>query len=109
MSNDSERTPLLDGNPWLQSRDGTPAQSQADLGATLVDGSAPPSAKDEEGNVPEQLIAQSAVGERLPYSNYTTIDWLHDLVRELEFCSLTGQWRGAAPVGLATLHRSAVD
>lgn len=25
-------------------------------------------------------IASTAVGERLPYANYTTIDWLHDLV-----------------------------
>ena len=29
----------------------------------------------------EQLLAETSVGERLPYNNYTTIDWLHDLVR----------------------------
>jgi chloride channel 3/4/5 len=28
----------------------------------------------------EGALAATAVGERLPYSNYTTIDWLHDLV-----------------------------
>lgn len=28
----------------------------------------------------EQLLSDSAVGERLPYNDYTTIDWLHDLV-----------------------------
>lgn len=28
----------------------------------------------------EQLIGGSTVGERLPYNDYTTIDWLHDLV-----------------------------
>lgn len=28
----------------------------------------------------EQAMAGSTVGERLPYNNYTTIDWLHDLV-----------------------------
>ena len=28
----------------------------------------------------EQLLRETAVGERLPYNDYTTIDWLHDLV-----------------------------
>lgn len=28
----------------------------------------------------EQVLAETAVGERLPYNDYTTIDWLHDLV-----------------------------
>ena len=26
----------------------------------------------------EQLLGHTAVGERLPYNDYTTIDWLHD-------------------------------
>ncbi|KAK8250876.1 chloride channel [Phyllosticta capitalensis] len=30
----------------------------------------------------QQLMPSSAVGERLPYNDYTTIDWLHDLVKE---------------------------
>ncbi|GME66260.1 H(+)/Cl(-) exchange transporter 5 [Neofusicoccum parvum] len=30
----------------------------------------------------QQLMATSAVGERLPYNDYTTIDWLHDLVKD---------------------------
>lgn len=30
----------------------------------------------------EQELAGTAVGERLPYNDYTTIDWLHDLVRQ---------------------------
>ena len=29
----------------------------------------------------EQALAATPVGERLPYNDYTTIDWLHDLVR----------------------------
>jgi chloride channel 3/4/5 len=29
----------------------------------------------------EQELAGTAVGERLPYNDYTTIDLLHDLVR----------------------------
>lgn len=31
----------------------------------------------------EQALASTPVGERLPYNDYTTIDWLHDLVRPL--------------------------
>jgi hypothetical protein len=31
----------------------------------------------------EAALAGSTVGERLPYNDYTTIDWLHDLVQEL--------------------------
>ncbi|KAE8453773.1 hypothetical protein EG329_009285 [Mollisiaceae sp. DMI_Dod_QoI] len=30
----------------------------------------------------EQELAGTAVGERLPYNDYTTIDWLHDLVKD---------------------------
>ena len=32
----------------------------------------------------EQALSETPVGERLPYNDYTTIDWLHDLVRTLE-------------------------
>jgi chloride channel 3/4/5 len=28
----------------------------------------------------EQAMGGTAIGERLPYNDYTTIDWLHDLV-----------------------------
>ena len=28
----------------------------------------------------EQALGSNPVGERLPYNDYTTIDWLHDLV-----------------------------
>ncbi|KAF4637449.1 hypothetical protein G7Y89_g655 [Cudoniella acicularis] len=30
----------------------------------------------------EQALGGSAVGERLPYNDYTTIDWLHDLIKD---------------------------
>ncbi|KAK0509760.1 hypothetical protein JMJ35_008154 [Cladonia borealis] len=30
----------------------------------------------------EQALHNSVVGERLPYNDYTTIDWLHDLVKD---------------------------
>ena len=29
----------------------------------------------------EQALSAAPIGERLPYNDYTTIDWLHDLVR----------------------------
>lgn len=35
----------------------------------------------------EQLLRDTAVGERLPYNDYTTIDWLHDLVRRNDSCT----------------------
>ena len=28
----------------------------------------------------ERALGDTAIGERLPYNDYTTIDWLHDLV-----------------------------
>lgn len=31
----------------------------------------------------EQALSATPVGERLPYNDYTTIDWLHDLVQSL--------------------------
>nr|OQO22701.1 hypothetical protein B0A51_10811 [Rachicladosporium sp. CCFEE 5018] len=30
----------------------------------------------------EQKLSETAIGERLPYNDYTTIDWLHDLVKD---------------------------
>jgi chloride channel 3/4/5 len=30
----------------------------------------------------EQKLVESSIGERLPYNDYTTIDWLHDLVKD---------------------------
>lgn len=29
----------------------------------------------------------SSLGERLPYNDYTSIDWMHDLVRGQTVCS----------------------
>ena len=36
--------------------------------------------KDPETTAEEIKMADTAVGERLKYNDYTTIDWLHDLV-----------------------------
>ncbi|EXJ77799.1 hypothetical protein A1O3_10028 [Capronia epimyces CBS 606.96] len=30
----------------------------------------------------EQALGETGIGERLPYNDYTTIDWLHDLVKD---------------------------
>ena len=32
----------------------------------------------------EQALSTAPVGERLPYNDYTTIDWLHDLVSSFQ-------------------------
>jgi len=32
----------------------------------------------------ERALGETAIGERLPYNDYTTIDWLHDLVRKFQ-------------------------
>ena len=39
--------------------------------------------KDPEATAEEVKMADTAVGERLKYNDYTTIDWLHDLVGTL--------------------------
>jgi chloride channel 3/4/5 len=38
----------------------------------------------------EQALGGTAIGERLPYNDYTTIDWLHDLVGA-ETCGMRQQ------------------
>ncbi|KAI9676961.1 MAG: hypothetical protein M1817_006800 [Caeruleum heppii] len=54
----------------------------------------------------EQALADTSIGERLPYNDYTTIDWLHDLVkdsfrhrgihsREGIRCQILAQWDAA--------------
>lgn len=38
----------------------------------------------------EQALGNTPIGERLPYNDYTTIDWLHDLVRCDGYCDEQG-------------------
>ena len=61
-----ERTPLLNSNRLSQ------LQHEQDEEAHSIISSAV--------TKEEQQLAGSTVGERLPYNDYTTIDWLHDLV-----------------------------
>jgi hypothetical protein len=41
--------------------------------------------KDPEATAEEVKMADTAVGERLKYNDYTTIDWLHDLVHHYSY------------------------
>lgn len=64
--NAEERTPLLQSNRIAQLQHEQDEEAQSTISSTVT--------KDE------QQLAGSTVGERLPYNDYTTIDWLHDLV-----------------------------
>lgn len=69
----NEHTRLLDPRvAELRSRKGS-AQAQ-DEAASIVS---------SRVSKEEQELAGTAIGERLPYNDYTTIDWLHDLVSTL--------------------------
>ncbi|KAK3314312.1 chloride channel [Apodospora peruviana] len=67
----------------------------------------------------ELALADTAIGERLPYNAYTTIDWLHDLIKDaFRYRSIRGEegvrgafnsayedyqgWIAAALVGILT-------
>lgn len=65
-----ERTPLLD--PRLsQLRDHRRSGHTHEDAESIISSAV---SKDE------QALGGTAIGERLPYNDYTTIDWLHDLV-----------------------------
>ena len=66
MADETEGSPLL--------RHGSGNQpSQLTRSSNSID-------KDPETTAEEVKMADTAVGERLKYNDYTTIDWLHDLV-----------------------------
>lgn len=71
----NEQTHLL--NPRIAALDGRGGGSQRLNGASSDSRSIISSHISKE----EQELRGSAIGERLPYNDYTTIDWLHDLVR----------------------------
>lgn len=69
MADETERDPLLrhtGGNQVAQLHQGSTSMN-----------------KDPETTAEEIKKADTAVGERLKYNDYTTIDWLHDLVNLL--------------------------
>jgi chloride channel 3/4/5 len=74
-----EQTPLLHSNRLAQLQHEQDEEAQSLISSTVTK--------------EEQQLAGSTVGERLPYNDYTTIDWLHDLVhnslRRVHRCSGT--------------------
>jgi len=71
MADETERSPLLrhdGGNQTAQL-----AESSSSMN------------KDPETTAEEIKMADTAVGERLKYNDYTTIDWLHDLVNHYTY------------------------
>lgn len=62
----SERTPLLDSSRLPQPQNDRDEEAESVFTSSVT--------KDE------QHLNGSTIGERLPYNDYTTIDWLHDLV-----------------------------
>lgn len=66
MADETERSPLLTHN--ANDRNGHTSANRDSI------------TKDPEATAEELKMADTAVGERLKYNDYTTIDWLHDLV-----------------------------
>nr|POE47862.1 isoform 4 of h(+)/cl(-) exchange transporter 3 [Quercus suber] len=66
---DDEHTPLLPVHDRRLSK----LRRQSDQASSIID---------SHVTIEEQKLADSSVGERLPYNDYTTIDWLHDLVKD---------------------------
>lgn len=71
MPGETERTPLL-------RHDGGNQPSQLTQSSNSM-------TKDSETTAEEIKMADTAVGERLKYNDYTTIDWLHDLVHRFTY------------------------
>jgi hypothetical protein len=70
MTGTDENTPLLDPERASDRR----------LSRLIQKDDAASSIVKSHASVDEQALSGSTVGERLAYNDYTTIDWLHDLV-----------------------------
>ena len=66
----NERTPLLHDRRLSNLQREQDVESTCTVSSTL--------------SKEEQQLFDSTIGERLPYNDYTTIDWLHDLVQPLK-------------------------
>lgn len=53
----------------------------------------------------EKALSGSTVGERLPYNDYTTIDWLHDLVKDSYRYRMVHAGKGLRSKLIATFDR----
>ncbi|KAG8168512.1 hypothetical protein KVR01_001261 [Diaporthe batatas] len=66
------------------------AHAPTETSGLLGDRSGPHSDVDVESQLPSAIskdeqalhLSSKSIGERLPYNDYTTIDWLHDLVKD---------------------------
>ncbi|KAK5134119.1 hypothetical protein LTR08_006894 [Meristemomyces frigidus] len=74
---DDERSSLLPGNGH-----GNASYNNRRLSKLVQQDEEASSMVKSHVTVEEQKMAESSVGERLAYNDYTTIDWLHDLVKE---------------------------
>jgi hypothetical protein len=70
MTGADENSPLLDAERASDRR----------LSRLIQKDDAASSIVKSHASVDEQALADSTIGERLAYNDYTTIDWLHDLV-----------------------------
>lgn len=74
MEQANEQSPLLPGHgPVVQDRRLSRLIQQDEVASSVVK---------SHLSVEEMAMGASTVGERLAYNDYTTIDWLHDLVRD---------------------------
>jgi len=85
MADASERSPLLGHEGENQSAELTQSSSSMN--------------KDPEATAEEIKMADTAVGERLKYNDYTTIDWLHDLVHHFT-CACSGPQESYSPMSV---------
>jgi hypothetical protein len=77
MTGADENSPLLDAERASDRR----------LSRLIQKDDAASSIVKSHASVDEQALADSTIGERLAYNDYTTIDWLHDLVSLFPLCS----------------------
>ncbi|KAI0133972.1 Cl channel CLC-3 [Xylariales sp. AK1849] len=96
--NPTERSPLLNPSAALlrpnHGGNGRPRSSSPRPDSTDVE-----SLLSSHLSKEEHALHGSAVGERLPYNDYTTIDWLHDLVKDsVRFRSLQSKYSPSADV-----------
>jgi len=66
-NHDHEQTPLLRPNRQSHMQHEQDEETQSIISSSVMK--------------EERELDASSVGERLPYNDYTTIDWLHELVR----------------------------
>jgi hypothetical protein len=66
---DHEQSPLLD--PRVAELRGRRVSHQLEEASSIIS---------SHLSKEELALGETAIGERLPYNDYTTIDWLHDLV-----------------------------